>query len=69
MEITQQPQLPRNTRPIVCIGGGDIMYDAQLPAYKKTGFPVAGVYDPDQDHAKVGGPGRSWTPLTEKDAP
>ena len=27
------------------------MHDAHLPAYKKTGFPVAGVYDPDQEKA------------------
>ena len=40
MIIEQQPQLPKTLRPIVCIGGGGIMRDAHLPAYRKSGFPV-----------------------------
>ena len=36
---------PSRLRPIVIIGAGDIMRDAHLPAYRKAGFPVAGVFD------------------------
>ena len=38
MKIEQQPQLPKTLRPIVCIGGGGIMRDAHLPAYRKIRF-------------------------------
>ena len=38
---------PAQPKPIVIIGSGDIVRDAHLPAYKKAGFPVAGVYDLD----------------------
>ncbi len=44
-----QPSAPR---PIVIFGAGSIVSDAHLPAYRKAGFPVAGLYDPDQDKAK-----------------
>jgi predicted dehydrogenase len=36
---------PRTTRPIVIIGAGGIVRDAHLPAYRKAGFEVAGIYD------------------------
>ncbi|MGF6157480.1 putative dehydrogenase [Ensifer sp. KUDG1] len=42
---------PSNPRPIVIFGAGSIVGDAHLPAYRKGGFPVAGIYDPD--HAKA----------------
>ncbi|MEQ9288978.1 MAG: Gfo/Idh/MocA family oxidoreductase [Cyclobacteriaceae bacterium] len=32
-------------RPIVIIGAGGIVGDAHLPAYKKAGFDVQGIYD------------------------
>ena len=51
MEIRQQPLLPKVLRPIVCIGCGGIVRDVHLPAYRKAGFPVAGVYDPDREKA------------------
>jgi predicted dehydrogenase len=38
---------PSQPRPIVIIGAGDIVRDAHLPAYRKAGFPVAGVFDLD----------------------
>ena len=44
-----QPAAPR---PIVIFGAGSSVSDAHLPAYRKAGFPVAGLYDPDQDKAK-----------------
>lgn len=42
---------PSKPRPIVIFGAGSIVGDAHLPAYRKAGFPVAGLYDPD--HAKA----------------
>ncbi|WP_429811799.1 Gfo/Idh/MocA family protein [Ensifer sp. B1-9] len=42
---------PSKPRPIVIFGAGSIVGDAHLPAYRKAGFPVAGIYDPD--HAKA----------------
>ena len=38
---------PRNPKPIVVIGAGGIVRDAHLPAYRKAGFDIAGVYDVD----------------------
>ncbi|MCV3269836.1 Gfo/Idh/MocA family protein [Roseobacter sinensis] len=40
---------PRATRPkpIVLFGAGSIVTDAHLPAYKKAGYEVLGVFDPD----------------------
>ncbi|MBB4123324.1 Gfo/Idh/MocA family protein [Martelella radicis] len=41
-------------RPIVIIGGGSIVADAHLPAYRMAGLPVAGVFDLDAERtAKV----------------
>ncbi|MFK0335446.1 Gfo/Idh/MocA family protein [Rhizobium sp. NPDC090275] len=38
---------PAKPRPIVIFGAGSIVGDAHLPAYKKAGFPVAGIFDPN----------------------
>jgi len=43
---------PAIARPIVLIGGGGIVNDAHLPAYRKNQLPVAGVYDIDATRAK-----------------
>jgi predicted dehydrogenase len=43
--ITQNVDLPEKPRPIVSIGAGGIVKDSHYPAYKKAGFPVAGLYD------------------------
>ncbi|WP_275790966.1 Gfo/Idh/MocA family protein [Pararhizobium gei] len=40
-------------RPIVIFGAGSIVGDAHLPAYRKGGFPVAGLYDPDRGKAEA----------------
>jgi predicted dehydrogenase len=40
-------------RPIVIIGAGDIVRDAHLPAYRKAGLPVAGVFDLRRDVAEA----------------
>ena len=43
--------MPGTPRPIVVIGTGGIVRDAHLPAYRKYGFTVAGLYDTDRDRA------------------
>ena len=42
---------PDRPRPIVIFGAGSIVGDAHLPAYRKGGFPVAGIYDPNVEKA------------------
>ncbi|KQS61402.1 oxidoreductase [Rhizobium sp. Leaf371] len=44
---------PSRPRPIVIFGAGSIVGDAHLPAYRKAGFPVAGIYDPDLEKARA----------------
>ena len=43
---------PSKNNPIVIIGTGGIVKDAHLPAYKKAGFEVIGLYDVDELKAK-----------------
>lgn len=43
---------PKSPKQIVVFGAGSIVGDAHLPAYRKAGFPVAGLYDPDIAKAK-----------------
>jgi predicted dehydrogenase len=43
---------PSNPRPIVTIGAGSIVADAHFPAYRKAGYPIAGVFDLDRTRAK-----------------
>ncbi len=52
LELNQKPALPRSPRPILLIGAGGIARDAHLPAYRKAGFPVAGIYDRDAERAR-----------------
>lgn len=51
--LSQAWPLPSNPRPIVTFGAGSIVGDAHYPAYRKGGFPIAGLYDPDFDKAKA----------------
>ena len=44
-QLRQSWPRPSHLRPIVIIGAGDIVRDAHLPAYRRAGFPVAGVFD------------------------
>ena len=44
--------MPTKLLPIVIIGAGGIVSDAHLPAYKKAGFEVIGLYDVDEQKAK-----------------
>lgn len=50
---------PIACRPIVIIGAGGIVNDAHLPAYRKAGFPVAGLYD--RDRARAEALGTRWS--------
>ena len=51
-DLTQAWPLPSHPRPIVIIGAGAIVRTAHLPAYRRLGFPVAGVYDVDAERAR-----------------
>ena len=52
-DLRQRHPLPSAPRPIVIIGTGGIVNDAHLPAYRKAGFPVAGVFDVDAERARA----------------
>lgn len=53
LEIDYRPVMPRRRdHPIAIVGAGGIVQDAHLPAYRKAGFPVAGLFDLDQDKAR-----------------
>lgn len=45
--LQQTWPMPASPRPITLIGAGGIVRDGHLPAYRKMGFPVAGVFDLD----------------------
>ncbi len=45
--------MPLAPRPITLIGAGGIVRDAHLPAYKKWGLPVEGIFDLDKGRAKA----------------
>ena len=47
---------PSHPKPIVTIGAGSIVADAHFPAYRKAGFPIAGVYDIRQHRDDVVAP-------------
>lgn len=49
--LQQSWPLPAKPRPIVTFGAGSIVGDAHYPAYRKGGFPIAGLFDPDQAKA------------------
>jgi predicted dehydrogenase len=43
--LTQAWSRPSRPRPIVIIGAGGIVRAAHLPAYRRMGYPVAGLFD------------------------
>jgi predicted dehydrogenase len=49
--LSQAWPMPSTPRPIVTIGAGSIVADAHFPAYRKAGFPIAGLYDLDRERA------------------
>ena len=51
--LQQRWPMPSAPRPIVIIGTGGIVKDAHLPAYRKAGFEVSGLYDIDRTRAKA----------------
>lgn len=57
-QLAQNWPMPSAPKPIVIIGGGGIVGDAHLPAYRLAGLPVAGVYD--LDLAKAGTLAEKW---------
>lgn len=52
-ELRQEWPKPSNPRPIVILGAGGIVKDSHLPAYRKAGFPVAGLFDIDRPKAET----------------
>jgi len=51
--IDQSIHLSKHTLPVYIIGAGGIVQDAHLPAYKKAGFYVAGMFDIDNKKACI----------------
>lgn len=50
--LKQSWPLPSDPKPIVIVGAGGIVRDAHLPAYKKAGLTVQGVFDLDRQRAR-----------------
>ena len=44
--LTTIISMPKSPMSIVIVGAGGIVSDAHLPAYKKAGFKVLGIFDP-----------------------
>ena len=51
--LRQEWPKPSNPKPIVILGTGGIVSDSHLPAYRKAGFPVAGLFDLDRSKAEA----------------
>jgi predicted dehydrogenase len=51
-EFQQAWPPPAHPRPIVVIGAGAIVRTAHLPAYRRLGFPIAGVFDINPQQAR-----------------
>lgn len=52
ISIDAHLDLPRNPRPIYILGAGGIVREAHLPAYRKAGWDVRGLYDLDGAKAR-----------------
>lgn len=52
-DLQLAPLLPARLRPICIVGAGGIVRDAHLPAYRKAGFQVLGIADPEADKART----------------
>jgi predicted dehydrogenase len=50
--LQQRWPMPEAPRPITIIGAGGIVRDGHLPAYRKLGLPVAGLYDVNVETAR-----------------
>ena len=53
MIINDKSALPQTPMPIVIIGAGGIKKNAHLPAYKKAGFKVKGIFDLNFESSKA----------------
>ena len=53
--LRQTWPVPARPTPIVTIGPGSIVVDAHFPAYRKGGYPIAGVFDLNPERAKTVG--------------
>jgi predicted dehydrogenase len=53
LNLAQTWPMPSRVRPITIIGAGGIVRDAHLPAYRKIGLPVAGIFDIDAGKARA----------------
>ena len=51
-QLRQAWPIPSHPRPIVLIGAGAIVRTAHLPAYRRLGLPVAGLFDVRPDAAR-----------------
>ena len=52
LNLPQNWPLPREKQPIDIIAAGGIVKDAHLPAYRKAGFSVSGIFDPNSKVAE-----------------
>ena len=52
LSLPQSWPLPREMKAIDIIAAGGIVKDAHLPAYRKAGFLVSGIYDPNPEQAR-----------------
>ena len=52
MDLRQSWPVPSRPRPIVLVGAGAIVRTAHLPAYRRLGLPVAGLFDIRDDAAR-----------------
>jgi predicted dehydrogenase len=52
-ELQQAWPRPAHPRPIVIVGAGAIVRTAHLPAYRRLGLPIGGLFDADQDRARA----------------
>jgi len=52
-DLIQAWPRPSRPRPIVIIGAGAIVRTAHLPAYRRLGYPVAGIVDIDPERARA----------------
>ncbi len=50
-DLRQAWPVPTTPRPIVIVGAGAIVRTAHLPAYRRLGFPIAGLYDTRRETA------------------
>lgn len=67
-DLMQDWPAPSRRRPIVIFGAGSIVRDAHLPAWAAGGYEVAGVYDPDQEKARMLAAAYGVRPLGESEA-